>query len=227
MADRLPSSLRHSKLFGALDTPVFDAVAAVLRMQSFEAGSTIFAQLDTSHDVDFVTEGRVRVTLYSRSGKEVTFRDLGMGDMFGELAALDGEPRSAHVIALTPVTIASMSNADFHRLLRQHPDFALLVLKKLSNLVRALSERVYQFSTPVPTRICAEILRRATEASIADNVARIVPAPKHAEIASCINTHREAVSRTMSELARQGILRRAHGELMVLKMDELRHLADH
>ncbi|MCB1993519.1 MAG: winged helix-turn-helix domain-containing protein, partial [Geminicoccaceae bacterium] len=51
--------------------------------------------------------------------------------------------------------------------------------------------------------------------------------PKHAEIANCVNTHREAVSRTMSDLMRQGILRRGSGELIVLQVDRLRDLADH
>ncbi len=227
MADLAPLSLRQSKLFADLDDAVLEAVASVLRLQAFESGSTIFAQLDTGHDVAFIVEGRVRVTLYSRSGKEVTFRDLAAGEMFGELAALDGEPRSAHVIALNDVILALVSRGDFHHLLRCHPDFAMLVLKKLSHLVRQLSERIYQFSTPVPTRVCAELLRRAEEAPLAANVARIVPAPKHADIASCVNTHREAVSRTMSDLMRQGILRRGSGDLMVLKMDQLRHLADH
>ncbi|MEZ5859028.1 MAG: Crp/Fnr family transcriptional regulator [Geminicoccaceae bacterium] len=227
MADLAPIKLRRSRLFEELDDSVLESVAAAMRLQTFVAGSTIFAQFDTSNDVDFILDGRVRVTLYSRSGKEVTFRDLAAGDMFGELAALDGEPRSAHVIALTEVALASMSREDFHRLLRRHPDFAMLVLRKLSHLVRLLSERVYQFSTPVPTRVCAELLRRAEEAPLADNVARIVPAPKHAEIANCVNTHREAVSRTMSDLMRQGILRRGSGELIVLQVDRLRHLADH
>lgn len=227
MADHRPISLRQSKLFGELDEAVLESVATALRLRSFDAGSTIFAQFDTSHDVDFILGGRVRVTLYSRSGKEVTFRDLGTGDMFGELAALDHEPRSAHVIALTEVTLASMSGEDFHLLLRRHPDFAMLVLRKLSHLVRLLSERVYQFSTPVPTRVCAELLRRAEEAPLAANLARIVPAPKHAEIANCVNTHREAVSRTMSDLMRQGILRRGSGELIILQVDRLRDLADH
>lgn len=227
MADRAPLSLRQSKLFGEFEESVLESVASAMRLQTFAAGSTIFAQFDTSHDVDFILDGRVRITLYSRSGKEVTFRDLAAGDMFGELAALDREPRSAHVIALTEVTLASMSGEDFNRLLRQHPDFAMLVLRKLSHLVRLLSERVYQFSTPVPTRVCAELLRRAEEAPLAANVARIVPAPKHAEIANCVNTHREAVSRTMSELMRQGILRRGSGELIVLQVDRLRDLADH
>jgi CRP-like cAMP-binding protein len=81
----------------------------------------------------------VRVTTYSSAGKQVIFSDEAAGEIFGDMAAIDGEPRSADVIALDEVLIASMSPAAFRRLLAQEPILAERVMRHLAGLVRRLS----------------------------------------------------------------------------------------
>ena len=102
------------------------------------------------------------------------------------------------------------------------------VLKRLTNQIRALTERVFEFSAlAVENRIQAEVLRLARDHMEGDNSALIKPAPTHAEIASRVSTHREAVTRALSDLARRGIVERRDGTLAVLDVEALSELVEH
>ena len=90
------------------------ALASRCHAHRYAAKQQVVSHADESTDVYFIVSGHVRVTIYSVSGKEVTFRDLGAGEMFGDLAAIDGKPRSATVVTLIDSFIVSMS-ADVFR----------------------------------------------------------------------------------------------------------------
>ena len=200
-------------------------LAKKLRWKRYRAGQQIIGHLDESTDVCLVIEGKVRVTVYSPAGKDVTFRDVEAGDCFGELAAIDGLPRSATVAALTDVLIAYMSAGIFWEILRTHSDVAALVLKKLASLVRSLSERVFEFSAlAVRNRVHAELLRLARHHMIDENTAMIRPAPTHADLASRISTHREAVTRELNSLSKDGLVERQDGALTIHDVKRLARL---
>ena len=188
----------------------------------YEPGEPIVDYLDSSDDVFFVASGEASVTIYSVAGQVVSFRNLAAGEIFGEYAAIDGEPRSASVEARTSCLIASMAAKEFRKLLETEPAVAQAVLKGLVRNVRSLTKRVYEFSTlAVNNRIQAELLRLASLAPREGRGARIDPAPTHAEIASRISTHREAVTREINRLARIGLVERQHGKLLVCDLDRL------
>ena len=180
------------------------------------AGSTVFAQHDDQHDVYLVLAGHLRLTAYSMAGREVVFHDLHPGDLVGELSAIDGRPRGTNLTAVSDAELARLEVADFDRLLHEAPDFAMAIMRQLTRLVRKLNGRIHLLTATVPTRICAELLRLASFNLIADNTARLAPAPRHLDIANRINTHREAVSRTIGDLQRQHVVRRGQGELVVV-----------
>ena len=148
--------------------------------------------------------------------------DQTAGEMFGELGAIDGEPRSAHVMALEDSLLASMSRETFWEVLEGYPEVAAFTLKRLAGLVRLLSERVFEFSAlAVRNRIHAELLRLARENLHADNTAVISPSPTHADIASRISTHREAVTREYHDLAEAGVIEQRRGELVICDVERL------
>ena len=97
--------------------------------------------------------------------------------------------------------------------------------RKLTILVRALSERVHEFSEKVEVRICHELLRAARNSMLNGNMARISPNPKHAEIASRVNTHREAVTRLLGKLTKLGVVQRGRGELLIKDIHALEAFA--
>jgi CRP/FNR family cyclic AMP-dependent transcriptional regulator len=219
------SSLLSVEIFRAIPPRELDALADRLRWKRYGAQQQIIGHMEDSTDVFLVIEGAVRVNVYSASGKEVTFRDIAAGAYFGELAAIDGLPRSATVVALQDSLVAVMSAEIFWAILREHPDFAAAVVKRLAQSVRSLTERVFEFSTlAVRNRVHAELLRVAREHLGEDRSAVIRPAPTHAEIASRISTHREAVTRELNRLAQDGLVTRRAGALVVRDVEELARL---
>ena len=101
-------TLAGIELFQGLKAEQRTNLAARCRARQYDPDDQIVLRLTESKDVFFIVSGKVRVTMYSRSGKEVSFRDLGPGKMFGELSAIDDKPRSVDVMALTDAFILSM-----------------------------------------------------------------------------------------------------------------------
>ena len=115
----------------------------------YEPGEPIVEYLDRSDDVFFLVNGEARVIVYSLAGKVVSFHDLGPGDMFGELPAIDGKPRSASVEPRMSCLVASMKSAPFLDLLQTEPSVLQAVLRQLVSTIRRLSTRVYEFSAAI------------------------------------------------------------------------------
>ena len=227
--DHQPSSLglRNVALLAGLPAERLDALARECAWRTCAPEQQIISREADDRDLYLIVSGRVRVTTYSAGGRQVTFRDIGAGDYFGEVAAIDGEPRSADVVALESTLVASMPAAVFWRLLREEPAVAERMLLRLAHLMRGLSERVIDLSTlGVQNRIHAELLRLAREAGATGNSARIDPAPKHTEIASRVSTYREQVTRELSALARAGILVKDRGALVVRDIKGLERMVE-
>ncbi|PSJ64908.1 Crp/Fnr family transcriptional regulator [Kumtagia ephedrae] len=195
----------------------FAALAGRWAASGYRPGALIIAHGDTDRDVFFLLDGRARVTLFSEDGREISYRDLVQGDIFGELACIDGKERSASVVALEPTRAARLSAAAFRELVHHHPNLAWLLLEHLSALLRRMTDRVFEFSTlVVRKRLILELLRRADEIEPANGRVSICPAPTHFELAAKISTHREAVSREMSTLAKKGLVEK-HGNRLELR----------
>tara|TARA_R110002110_G_scaffold85816_3_gene223647 strand:+ start:23012 stop:23710 length:699 start_codon:yes stop_codon:yes gene_type:complete len=198
------------------------------RWVRYTTNDTIIDRETESRDVYFIVEGRVRVVNFSISGREITFDEMEPGGVFGELAALDGMPRSAAVVALTDTLVASISPDTFLNLLRDHPDLAIGVMQELAKIVRTSTERIMDLSTlGAHNRVHSEILREARAHAEEDaNTARISPIPVHADIAARVSTTRETVARVLSDLTRQGLLKREKDALAILDLERLEDLVE-
>lgn len=191
-------------------------IAQQCRWRRCPAGQQVIHHLDDSRDVFFIVKGVVHAVSYSLSGKRVSYRDIGAGETFGEFAALDGKPRSASVVAHTDCLIAALDEGAFWQILRDYPDVTAALLKHLTGLVRLYSDRVQELATlPVTVRIQLELLRLAGPTEDDDTAAVIEPAPTHAELADRLGTHREAVTRALSALRRDGILSETTGRFVI------------
>lgn len=226
MARSQTSELQHTlavvNLFADLSPAAREEIQESCSWDDYQPGQPIVHYLDESDDVYFVSSGQVGVTIYSASGTAVSFRDLGPGTTFGEYAAIDGSPRSASVVAKTDCVIASMGAAQFRELLQSQPLVGKALIRELVDNLRSLTNRVYEFSIlAVNNRIQAELLRLAKAAPREGKAARIVPPPTHAEIASRISTHREAVTRELNRLSREGVIERQSGVLVIRDVDRL------
>jgi len=223
-----PSSvgLRNIDLLQGLPPERLDAIARLCAWRNYEPAQHIVSREAEDRDLHLLVAGSVRVTTYSAAGREVSLRDLEAGACFGEVAALDELPRSADIVALSTTLVAALPPAAFRALLREEWLVAERVLLRLAGLVRLLTDRVLDLSTlSVQSRIHAELLRLARAAGVAANRARIVPAPKHAAIASQVSTYREQVTRELSALSKAGILAKEGGALLVRDVRRLEGLA--
>jgi CRP/FNR family transcriptional regulator, cyclic AMP receptor protein len=215
-------SLAGITIFVGLPEKVLERIQQRCSWRRYEPGESIVDYLDSSDEVFFVISGEVRVTIYSLAGKAVSFRELGPGEVFGEYPAIDQGTRSASVEARTSCVVATLPGAAFRELIRSEPVVAQALLPHLVTTIRALTTRVYEFSTlAVSNRIQAELLRLARLAETDGKSARIAPAPTHTEIASRVSTHREAVTRELTRLSRIGLIERQRNALLVKDVERL------
>ena len=215
-------SLESVSIFRGLSSSSMERIKRRCSCRRYEPRESIVGHLDTSDEVFFLLTGSARVTVCSADGKAVNFRELSPGGMFGEYAAIDGRPRSANVEARTSCLVVSMPADAFRELLEAEPKIAKILLEHFVREIRELTTRVFEFSTlAVRYRIQAEVLRLAQLSAFKGAVARIVPAPTHAEIASRTSTHREAVTRELNRLAKIGILEQRNRELWITDVDRL------
>lgn len=222
-----PTILNAIEVFSKLSLSDFESLSHILKAQSYQADQHIITLGDPSRDVFFIISGKVRITTFANSGKEITFQDMKAGQMFGELSAIDGEPRSTNAVALSQSLLAVAPAESFFKILRDYPSVNELILQHLTGLIRKLGDRVVEFSAlSVKSRIHAEILRLAKNNMVDGNSAKITPSPTHLDIANRISTHREAVSREISDLTKNGILKRSEGKLIVQDVAKLESLLD-
>src|ERR1700722_13432499 len=147
-------------LFGAMDPAVRREALERSRLIRARKVSAILSKGDTSSDVFFVLEGRLQVLLYSASGREVSLRDLSEGDMFGEMAAIDGEGRSASIVALDDSRLLAMARPHCRAAIEASPDAAMWLLGQLTARIRLMTERVFELSAlNVQARLHCELLR--------------------------------------------------------------------
>jgi len=220
-------TLSGIRIFQDLTGEECDAVARFCTAGLYARNTTVVSDKDNTHDVFFIASGLVRVTTLSVSGKEVMFRDMGPGSVFGDLSAIDGQTRSASVITLDNSLIVWMTADAFWKALENYPSVNRAVLKGLVYLVRRLSERVKEFSTlGVKQRLHVELLRLARTSMTGENSASISPPPTHAVLASRISTHREGVTRELHKLTEQGLLAKQKGALLVPDVAQLASLVN-
>ena len=224
---RHTETLARIPLFEGLDAADIRRLDIQCLWRRYDAGTEILGYKDESSDVYFVAAGKARVMIPSVKGKDTIFRDIDAGEFFGELAAFDGKERSASILALTNATLAKMSDHVFRDAVANHPPVCVRILEMLVFRIRSLSDRVNEFRTlPVNNRVHAELLRLARPGKSGGKEAIISPPPYHHEIAARVSTHREAVSRELKRLERQGLLEKRRGALVLKDIGALAELIE-
>jgi CRP-like cAMP-binding protein len=186
---------------------------SIARERRIAEGAELVSAQDMTDEVYLLLEGNARVVFYSGDGRSVDFAEAGPGDLLGFIAAIDGNPRTASVVARSEMRVAVAPARAFSDLLNDRA-FADAIMKALILQMRGLSERVIEFSTLLARERLARELLRQTQGQNGET-ARLAPAPTHYDLAARISTHREAVSRELSRLAKKGIVQRQNGALLV------------
>jgi CRP-like cAMP-binding protein len=181
---------------------------------------------EPSTDVYFLLSGDVRVLMRTASGKEVILHEMRAGDLFGELAAIDGVKRSANVTALTRGEVCVMPAALFREIVYSTPGVADRLFKVLTSRIRELNGRLMEQTVlDLRHRLYAELLRLSVPRGHAGHSSgeRVVtPPPFHHILAARIGCRREQVTREFTLMAQEGLIDRTRGALVLKRPDILR-----
>ena len=227
MPDNVLEDLSNIDLMVELELGEREKIEASCSFKHYDEQEQIIDRQSETTDVFFIVQGTVRVVNYSLSGREITLDDLTQGYYFGELAALDGAPRSASVMALSDCLVAAMPQEQFLALLENHSSISLKVMKSLAGIVRASTDRIMDLSTlAANNKVQADLLRLARNHMDDGNRAEISPIPLHSDIASRASTTRETVARVLNDPARRDVVERQKECLVVLDMEILSNMVE-
>lgn len=206
-----------------------DAIAELerrCRWLHLAPGSFVFHHDEAPEFCYFLTGGTVRVFFRTQQQQEVNYAQLGPGDLFGELAMIDGLERSADVITVTDTVVAACPRDVFMEFLERFPKMALRMLMRMAAIIRASSQRIADFSTRSGVqRVYLELLRVANPDPSGDGTWVIRPAPLHKDIASWAGTTTDVVGRAIGHLMRSGLVERRPGCLQILNHSRLEAMA--
>lgn len=198
--------LKHIPLLSPLPDAELAHLAEVLRERHVPKGSYIVCAEDPGPSMMFIAEGKVKITLMSKDGKEVVLANLNEGDFFGEMALLTGEERSANVVALTDCSLLVLGDEDFHAHLKQNSGLALSMLRELAFRLRAATSKIGDLALYDVYRRVARTLRSMgrPEQREGKEIYVISERPTHQDLAAMVGTSREMVTRALKGLEEDG-----------------------
>ncbi len=214
--------LKKVPLFSDLSEAELARFAEVTREREYPKNSVILFEDDPGDALYIVSAGQVKVVLIGEDGREVILSVLGDGDFFGEMALIDDEPRSAHVIAMKDSQLLVLRRDDFQAQLVAQPKIGLKLLRVLVQRLRRADEKIGGLVLlDVNGRVARLLLDMADEGGGPKITRRLT----HHTIAQMIGSSRETVSRAMRELVDRGLIEITRREISIRNREGLAMLA--
>lgn len=219
--------LRRTDLFGALHDEALVQLAAAARTRTYGKGQYIWYQGDPGDTLLVVCEGLVKVVLGSEGGEEAVLVTLGGCEILGELAVLDGAPRSASVVAVEPTTALLLARPTVLEVMARHPAVLDAMLRALGRLVRRLTEQTGDLVfLDLGGRLAKLLLRLAEDRPPTADPIVLDTGLSQSDLAAMIGATRPAVNRVLHAFAARGLIS-VDGQVIVLRdVAELRRRAD-
>jgi len=216
--------LRSVALFADLEEGELERFSHVAVPRTFPAGTRVFHEGDNSDACYIVREGSFRVTREHSDGRAITLATLGPGEIFGELAMLDGDKRSASAESITDGTLLALPANDVRNLLARNPEIALKLVGGLVRRLRQANMRLSRQSfQTVPSRVAGILAQLSRDGQDDDETAEVTIRMNQTDLAQLAGTSRESVSRFLAELERAGVVRSGRGRVTVLEPQKLRN----
>ena len=222
--DTLAQRLGTLPLMLGLDAAVLLKIARTVEVREVRKRDLVMRKGTAGEHLFFLLEGRLQVLDITEGGREIGLNFLNAGDYLGELSVIDGQERSASVVAIEPSTVVMLPRAHALDLFHNHALVAQRILSGLTRQIRNASRYQMILCLPsAPQRVYA----------LLQNMSRVAPgglividyAPKHHELAIMVNTSRETVSRTVKRLLRDGVIEKDHKRWIVRNPEMLNGLA--
>ncbi len=191
--------LKQVPLFAGLEDEDIRELMSVAKRRTFRSGEVIFHREDPGQVLYVIKEGKVKISLISPDGQEISLVVFGKGECFGEIAILDGLPRSADAIAMEKVECYTLQRSDFHKAIMKNPKIAIQVMEVLSKRLRSTDQMVEDLIfLDVYGRVAKKLLELAdTHGTKVENGIRIDVRLTQQELASMVGSSRESVNKVM------------------------------
>ena len=218
------SYLKQVYIFASLSDDDIHELMSVAKRRVFRAGEVIFHRDDPGQVLYVIKEGKVKISLTSTDGQEISLVVFGKGEYFGELALLDGFPRSADAIALERAECYTLQRSDFHNAIMKNPKIAIQVLEVLSKRLRNTDQHVEDLTfLDVYGRVAKKLLELAeTHGTAVDDGIRIEVRLTQQELASMVGASRESVNKVMGYFTDKGFLSTDKHRVTVHRMKALK-----
>jgi CRP-like cAMP-binding protein len=223
-ADKL-ALLRNHSLFGQLPPAVIEHVGSYIKRRTLPRGSAIFAKGDPGSGLMGVLTGSVKISVPSADGRDIVLNIIHAGEIFGEIALLDGHPRTADATAMTDCELMVIERRDFIPFLRGQPDLTMQIIETLCARLRRTSEQVQDVTfLNLPTRLAKALLRLAADEAEGPASTRKVTITQR-EISQIIGRSRESTNKQLRIWVKQEWIRLERGTVTVLRRDKLAEVA--
>jgi hypothetical protein len=221
----LHTTLTTINAFAGLSPAALDTLSATATESRFRPGTQVITKGESPGALMLLVAGRLKVTATSTDGRELTFRIVEPVEIVGEVALLDGQPRTADVVALNTSTVLLLPRAAVLAALERHPDFALGMIRLLCTRLRETSLGLESIATQrVPARLAAILLRLAAEYGrpASDGGILLPMRLSQSDLSTMIAATREAVNKQLAQWREAGVLRIKTGQIVLLRPEALR-----
>ena len=215
--------LRGTYLFSRLEDEEADAILAHARIVPYRAGAEIFGKGAPGDSMMAVLKGRVRISAPSLDGKEVVFNIMGPGEVFGEIALLDGGERTADAVAMTACELLVVDRRSFLPVLHRRPDLGIRLMVLLCERLRLTDEQVEDaLFRHLENRLAKALLRLATHHGSGESIDLGL---SQGELASIAGGSRESINKHLRAWQREGVIALDRGRIVIRDIEALRALA--
>jgi CRP-like cAMP-binding protein len=214
-------------LFGKLSATEIDALISYARVERYPAGREIFAKGSPGQSLMAVLRGSVKISSLSDSGKEIVFTIFNAGEIFGEIAVLDGDERSADATAMTDCELLVLHRRDLLPVLENRADLCMVLLKILCRKLRLTTEQVEDvLFRHLESRVAKALLHLAESAGLHGNHGPSVELHvSQRELGSIAGGSRESVNKLLQIWHRQGLIDLSKGSVMIRDVEAIKRLA--
>ncbi len=212
--------LKANPFFAGLGDEAIDAIAVLCVSKRLEAGETLFLKGDPGDALYAVRRGQIRIATGISSGRRLTLNLLGPGDVFGEVALLDGRPRTADAVAVEPTELYTVLRRDFFRFLEQRPSVAIRIVELLCERIRWMSSQMEERALlPLEARLAHRLVALSADYGRELHVSQ-------EELAVFVGASRESVNRQLQSWRRMGWIELGRNCIRVLHPSRLYHPPD-
>jgi CRP/FNR family transcriptional regulator, cyclic AMP receptor protein len=219
--------LRNHELFRELSAEELDQIIAVSRIEEVRGKAPIFLKGSPGESMMAVVTGEVKISAPAADGREIVLAMMGEGEVFGEIALLDGSDRTADATAVTNCTLLVLHRRDFLPFLNAHPGVAIRLLRVVCRRLRRTTEQVEDLLfLNLPSRLAKKLLHLGGANDERPRDRATIIRQSQREIGNLVGLSRESINKQLSRWQKDGLLTLRDGMIVLDDLDALRQIAE-